>query len=77
MPPLSREAVARVLGPVDDNTAAELVATGSTEQELREAHAWLNEDEALVGELRPLPSGRVAELVEILRPVEGLDDEEE
>lgn len=77
MTPLSREAVARVLGPIDDDTAAELVATGSTEQELREAHAWLHGDEALLGELRPLPSGRVAELLEILKPVEGLDDEED
>lgn len=76
MPLLTKDSVARVLGPIDEATVAELAATGASEEELREARAWLDSDEALVGDLRPLPSGRVAELVEILGPAEDLEDEE-
>jgi hypothetical protein len=39
-----------VLGPVDEDLAAELVATGATESELSEAYAWLFSDEALINE---------------------------
>lgn len=76
MTPLTREAIQRVLGPVDDQLAAEIAATGATEEELREAHAWVENDEPLVNELRPLPTGRVAQLAEILRP-DWLDEDRE
>lgn len=71
MTAMTRDAVARVLGPVDDAFAAEIVATGASEAELREARAWVADDEALVNDLRPFPTGRVAVLVELLRPLEG------
>mgnify|MGYP003147460399 CR=1 FL=1 len=57
-----------VLGPVDDELAAELVATGATRDELAEAWAWVNNDEALISDGRPLPTGRLAALVDILTP---------
>jgi hypothetical protein len=66
MSPLTKEAIARVLGPVDDALAAELVATGATEEELREAHAWVSNDEPLVNDLRPFPKDRLAAVIEIL-----------
>jgi hypothetical protein len=56
--------------------AAELVQ-GATEKELREAHAWATSDETLVNELRPLPTGRVAELIQILERLQGPDPDEE
>jgi hypothetical protein len=71
MSPLTREAIQRVLGPVDNALAAELAATGASEEELAEAHAWVNSDEALMSDLRPLPKGRVAQLVDILVQIEG------
>jgi len=37
MPTLTKNAVERVLGPVDNNFVAELALTGATKQELREA----------------------------------------
>lgn len=77
MSTLTRAAIANVLGPAGNNLAAELIATGASEQELREAHAWVVNDEALLNELRPFPGGRVADLVEILRPVEGIYDDED
>lgn len=69
---LTKEAITRVLGPVGDSLAAELAGTGATEEELHEARAWVVNDEALVKEARPFPTGRVASLVEILRPLEGV-----
>ena len=68
---LTREAISRVLGPVDEDLAAELVATGATESELSEAYAWLFSDEALINEGRHFPTGRLAELIDILRDLEA------
>lgn len=69
---LTREEVVSVLGPLDDETIAEIVQTGATYEELREAFAWANEDEAFMGQGRPLPGTRVGRLIELLQP-----DEEE
>lgn len=68
---MNRESIGRVLGPIDDSLAAELAATGATAEELAEAHAWVTGDEALVNDLRPLPKGRVAQLVDILAPLDA------
>lgn len=64
--------VTAILGPVDETLVAEVIATGATQVELAEAFAWANNDEALMGEGRRLPSGRVATLVDLL-----VSDEEE
>ena len=77
MSTLTRAVIADVLGPVGDNLAAELIATGASEQDLREARAWVVNDEALLNELKPFPRGRVADLVEILRPLEGIYADED
>lgn len=65
---LTREEVVPVLGPSDETLIAEIVATGATLDELTAAWAWVNNDEALIGEGCPLPAGRVGELVELLAP---------
>lgn len=70
---ITRDEIRRVLGPVDDTLAADIVHTGANEQELAEAWAWVNSDEALINDGRPLPGGRVAELVALL----VADEEEE
>lgn len=64
--PIGRSDVTALLGPVDDELAAEIVATGASPEELAEAWAWVNNDEALVNDGRPLPGGRVAELIDML-----------
>jgi hypothetical protein len=69
---LTREQVRSVLGPVDDMTVAEIVASGATLEELREAWAWACGDEALMGEGRALPGTKVGRLIDLLQP----DDEE-
>ena len=68
-----REEVISVLGPVDETLIAELIATGASLEELREAWAWLNGDEALMSEGRPLPDARVAGLIDLLEA----DEEQE
>ena len=74
---LTKDAIARVLGPVDEDLAAQLVAIGATEAELLEAHAWLISDEALINEGHHLPTGRVADLIDILRVHDAPASEED
>ena len=73
MGPLTREDVVSVVGPVDETVIADVIAIQGTLGELTEAWAWATNDEALINEGRPLPTGRTAALVDVLRS----DDEDE
>ena len=64
--PMTSEDVIAILGPVDKTLVAEVIATGATHAELAEAFAWTNNDEAVIGEGRHLPTGRTAALVDLL-----------
>jgi hypothetical protein len=66
------EAIA-ALGRVDQEFLARIAATGASAAELVQARAWLAAEEALIGEGRALPTGRVAELIDLLTP-EDEDD---
>jgi len=74
--PVTREDVVRAVGPVDDVTLAKIIGSGATLEELAEAQAWTVNDEPLINEGRPLPSGRVGELIDILSELAATDDEE-
>ena len=75
---LTRDDVIKAIGEADDVAIAEIIGTGATAEELAEAQAWLANDEALINAGRPLPSGRVGELVEILSELaEGEDEKKE
>ena len=65
---MTRQDVVSVLGPVDDVTIAEIIASGASLEELREAWAWAFGDEALMSQGRPLPGTRVAALIELIEP---------
>jgi len=65
---MTRQDVVSVLGPVDDVTIAEIIASGAPLEELREAWAWAFGDEALMSQGRPLPGTRVAALIELIEP---------
>jgi hypothetical protein len=67
---MRREDITDVLGPVDDALIAEINRIGPSRAELAEAWTWVTVDEALINEGRPLPSGRVAELVALLEALE-------
>ncbi|MBA9036021.1 hypothetical protein [Rhizobium leguminosarum] len=69
----SKDVIA-ILGPADETLVAEVIATGATQVELAEALAWVNNDEAMLGEGRRLPTGRVAALVDLLSPDEEEQD---
>jgi hypothetical protein len=67
---MTRDGVVAVLGPVDESLLAEIVAIDATREDLARAWAWLNSDDALIGELRHLPNGKVAELISLFAPPE-------
>ena len=73
---VTRDDVIKAVGPIDDVTIAEIIGTGATVEELAEAQAWIANDEPLMNAGKPLPSGRVGELVEILSELEP-DDEDD
>jgi hypothetical protein len=72
---LNREQISAILGPVDEDLMAGIAALDATEAELQEAKAWLAADEAFANEGRPPPSGRVAELLDLLQADEASADE--
>lgn len=71
---LTHADIVAVLGPVDNALIADITATDASPEELAQAWAWVNNDEALIGEGRHLPTGKVAELIDLLQP--ELDEEE-
>ena len=77
MSALTRKDVTTMLGELDDDVVAEIIATGATPEELAQAHAWLANDEPLISAGRPLPSGRVARLVDIVTAITEEEEEED
>lgn len=68
---MRREDITAILGPVDEALLASITQTGASPEELAQAWAWVNADEALINEGRRLPSGRVAELVTLLEAADA------
>jgi hypothetical protein len=68
MSELTRDDVAAVVHPVDDVTAAEIIATGVTKAELAEACAFVAR-EFKTHEHREVPLGRVGRVITILERV--------
>ena len=66
----------KAVGGADDVAIAEIMGTGATVDELAEAQAWIANDEPLMNAGKPLPSGRVGELVEILTELEADEDDD-
>jgi hypothetical protein len=73
---LTREDVIKAVGGVDDVTIAEIIGTGATADELAEAQAWIVNDDPLLNAGKPLPSGRVRELIDILAELEPDEDDD-
>ncbi len=64
------------LGLVDDAVIAEIIAMGATTEELAEAQAWYVNDEPLMNAGRPLATGRVRALIEILGELDRDEDDD-
>ena len=73
---ITRDDVIKAIGAADDVTIAQIIATGATVEELAEAQAWLANDEPMMNSGRPLATGRVRELVDILAELEPDDDDD-
>jgi len=75
--PLTREAINAIIGRVSDETAAAIVATGASEEQLMEARQWSIGDSSLAEEEgRPL-DGVVGELYDILTADAAMRAEED
>jgi hypothetical protein len=74
---VTRDDITKAVGPVDDVTIAEIIGTGATVEELAEAQAWIANDEPLMNAGRPLATGRVRELIDILAEFEQSEDDED
>jgi hypothetical protein len=76
MKPVTRDDVTKAVGRVDAVTIAEIIGTGATADELAEAQAWIVNDEPLLNAGKPLASGRVRELIDILAALEPDEDDD-
>jgi hypothetical protein len=72
---LTREETRALIGPADDDALAEIVKLGATRAELAAAVAWIENDEAMLNEGRHIPSGRVAQIVDIIKAREEEDED--
>jgi hypothetical protein len=73
---LTRDDVIKAIGRADGVTIAEIIGTGATVDELAEAQAWIVNDEPLMNDGRPLATGRVRQLVDILAELDQNEDDE-
>ena len=73
---ITRDDAIKAVGATDDFVIAQIIGTGATTDELAEAQAWIANDEPLMNAGRQLPSGRVGELVDILKEFEEVDDDD-
>jgi hypothetical protein len=76
MTSLTREDVIKVVGELDDVTIAQIIGTAATAEELAEAQAWIVNADSLIQSGKPLPSGRVRELIDILAELETDEDDD-
>ena len=72
---LNRDDVIKAVGGVDDVTIAEIIGTGASADELAEAQAWIVNDDPLLNAGKPLPGGRVRELIDILAEFDPNEDD--
>jgi hypothetical protein len=72
---ITKDDAVKAVGAADDVVIAQIIGTGATVDELAEAQAWVANDEPLMNAGKPLPSGRVGELVDILSELEASDEE--
>jgi len=76
MTQMTRDDITRAIGRIDDIAIAEIIATGATAEELAEAQAWIANDEPLMNAGRPLATGRVRELIDILAELDADQDDD-
>jgi hypothetical protein len=73
---VTRDDVIKAISGADDVTIAPIIGIGASVDELAEAQAWMINDEPLLNAGKPLATGRVRELVDILSELEPSEDED-
>jgi hypothetical protein len=73
---VTREDVIKAISEADDVTIAQIIGTGASVDELAEAQDWMANDEPLLNAGKPLATGRVRELVDILSELEPSEEED-
>ncbi|XIA65161.1 hypothetical protein ACFIOY_01650 [Bradyrhizobium sp. TZ2] len=74
---VTRDDIIRAVSGADEVTIAQIIGTGATVDELAEAQAWMANDEPMLNAGRPLATGRIRELVDILTELEPTEDEDD
>jgi hypothetical protein len=73
---VTQDDVTKAVSQADGVTVAQIIGTGATVDELAEAQAWIANDEPLLNAGRPLASGRVRELIDILTELEPNEEDD-
>jgi hypothetical protein len=74
---VTQDDVTKAVSQADGVTVAQIIGTGATVDELAEAQAWIANDEPLLNAGRPLASGRVRELIDILTELEPSEEDDD
>lgn len=73
--PLHRDDVTSIVGELDDDKLAAIIATGASVEEVTEAFAWANAEDDVLGDVEKSLSGTVARVYDILTADEAWGDE--
>ena len=73
---ITRDDIIKAVSGADDVTIAQIIGINAFVDELAEAQAWLANDEPMMNSGRPLATGRVRELVDILVELEPDEDDD-
>jgi hypothetical protein len=74
--PITLDELRQIVGPLEDNVASAVIATGATVEEVAEAYAWLTMDDPLGRDLHHACQGRAALVCDILAAeLEEAEDE--
>lgn len=76
MSKLTANAVREIVGPVDEELIARILATGASEADLLAAVAWVEEDDYMGEESSRRPTGTVARLCAILQEAKETGEED-
>jgi hypothetical protein len=76
MTDLTHDDISAGLGTADDRLIADILATGATAEEFARARAWLENDEAPINAGEALPSGTVAQVIDLIETAEAARREE-
>ena len=71
---VNREQLIKAVGSIDEAVVAEILGMGATAEELAQAQVWITNEDALINSGKPLVTGRVSRLIEILTSSEEQDE---